>query len=92
MTNLADRVEGLDGERVRLIGVQSGYIHAIVKLKRAIGSETAYRPINPRHTRKLKAREERLRIPREVLHQLERELESIRAALLRAKEADHGDA
>lgn len=68
-------------ETLRLIGVQSGYIHAIVKLKRAIGLETAYRPIDPRHVRKIKAREERLRIPREVLHQLERELEAIRAAI-----------
>lgn len=68
---------------MRLIGVRDGYIKAIVKLKLAISFGTEYPPIDPRHTRKIKTQEDRLRIPREVLQQLERELDDIRAALAR---------
>ena len=68
-------------ELMRLIGVRAGYVHAIVKLKRAISFGTEYPPIDPRHIRKIKAQEDRLRIPREVLSHLERELDAIRAAL-----------
>lgn len=80
---LAERVEGLTAEdHTRLIGVRDGYVKAIVKLKRAIGDDHYYcGPIHSRHTRKLKAREERLRIPREVLGQLEAELAGIRDTL-----------
>lgn len=70
-------------EHMRLIGVRDGYVHAIVKLKREISFGTEYPPIDPRHTRKIKAQEDRLRIPREVLQQLERELDDIRIALAR---------
>lgn len=70
-------------EHMRLIGARDGCVHAIVKLKRAISFGTEYPPIDPRHTRKIKAQEDRLRIPREVLQQLERELDDIRIALAR---------
>lgn len=69
------------GEHMRLIGVRDGYVHAIVKLKMAISFETEYPPINPRHTRKVKAQEDRLHIAREVLRQLETELAGIRDAI-----------
>lgn len=80
---------------VRLIGARDGYVHAIVKLKRAIAHGTEYPPINPRHTRKVKAQEDRLRIAREVLQQLEAELAGIRDAItpagrLALKEEDNG--
>jgi len=68
---------------MRLIGVRDGYVKAIVKLKREISFGTEYPPIDPRHTRKVKAQEDRLRIAREVLRQLEAELAGIRAALAR---------
>lgn len=79
---------------VRLIGARDGYVHAIVKLKRVIAHGTEYPPIDPRHTRKIKAQEDRLRIAREVLGQLEAELAGIRDAMTAAraalKEEDHG--
>lgn len=81
-----ERVRLTEDDRTRLIGVRDGYVHAIVKLKREISFGTEYPPIDPRHTRKIKAQEDRLRIPREVLQQLERELDDIRIALAR-KEA-----
>ena len=79
----AERVRLTEDDRTRLIGVRDGYVKAIVKLKREISFGTEYPPINPRHTRKIQEQEDRLRIPREVLQQLERELDDIRAALAR---------
>ena len=72
---------------VRLIGARDGYVHAIVKLKRAIVHGTEYPPIDPRHTRKIKAQEDRLRIAREVLGHLEAELAGIRDAMTSASAA-----
>lgn len=91
----AERVRLTEDDRTRLIGVRDGYVHAIVKLKREISFGTEYPPINPRHTRKVKAQEDRLRIAREVLQQLEAELAGIRDAItpagrLALKEEDNG--
>ena len=91
----AERVRLTEDDRTRLIGVRDGYVHAIVKLKRETSFGTEYPPINPRHTRKVKAQEDRLRIAREVLQQLEAELAGIRDAItpagrLALKEEDNG--
>lgn len=74
-------------EHMRLIGVRDGYVHAIVKLKREISFGTEYPPIDPRHTRKIRAQEDRLRIAREVLRQLEAELAGIRDAMTASRAA-----
>ena len=75
-------------DRARLIGVRDGYVRAIVKLKRAIADDQYdCGPIDPRHTRKLKAQEERLCIPREIRRQLEAELAEIRDALTTAADS-----
>lgn len=98
MPDLTEGQRWTHDDYVRLIGVRDGYVHTIVKLKRAIAHGTEYPPIDPRHTRKIKAQEDRLRIPREVLGQLEAELAGIRDAMtaaraaLRAKGGEHGDA
>lgn len=68
-------------DRTRLIGVRDGYVRAIVKIKRAIIFGTEYPPIAPRHVRKIKAQEDRLRIAREVVEQLEDDLTRIRDAI-----------
>ena len=48
-----------DGD-LRMLGAVDGYAHAIVRLRQEIGS-IYYHGINPRHTRKLAARKDRLK-------------------------------
>lgn len=50
---------------LRILGAVDGYAHAIVRLRQEIGSIT-YHGVNPRHTRKLAARESRLKSLRSI--------------------------
>lgn len=87
MPDLTEAQRWTQDDYMRLMGARNGYVHAIVKLKRAIAHGAAYPPIDPRHTRKIKAQEDRLRIAREVLGQLEAELAGIRDAMTEARAA-----
>ena len=53
-----------DGD-LRMLGAVDGYAHAIVRLRQEIGSIN-HHGINPRHTRKLAAREVRLKSLRSI--------------------------
>ena len=46
---------------LRMLGVCDGFAHAIVYLRREMGA-VRYRPINPRHVRRIAAREAKLSI------------------------------
>lgn len=74
-------------DMMRLLGAINGYVHAMVIIKTMIGSEVAYRPIPPRHTRKQRERDLRLEMPRALYARLERDLRSAQRDLRSAQAA-----
>ena len=50
---------------LRMLGACDGFAHAIVRLRQEIGA-ARYHPINPRHVRRIAAREAKLRPLREI--------------------------
>ena len=63
-------------EAMRVLGARDGYIGALLKVRTQIGNITHYQPIDPRHVRKIAAREKLLR----PLRELERLFEEQRVA------------
>lgn len=78
--------------RHQLIGYCHGIAHAMVRIKVLMGHETAYQPIDPRHTRKLQRRADRLEIPKKAYESLEKTLREIQEVLDadKVKRAAHG--
>ena len=50
---------------LRMLGACDGFAHAIVRLRQEIGA-ARYHPIDPRHVRRLAAREAKLKPLREI--------------------------
>lgn len=70
----------MDDERMRKIGVASGMVHALAKLKIQIGHLT-YDPIPPHHTKRRRERDMRVAPLREFYAQLEADLRKLQAHL-----------
>lgn len=72
----------MDEERTQKIGAVSGMVHALGRLKLCIGYiDNPYRPINPRHTRKMAARAEKIAPIREAYALIEKDLRELQAHL-----------
>jgi hypothetical protein len=76
---------------LRMLGVCDGFAHAIVYLRREMGA-VRYRPINPRHVRRIAAREAKLRPLREIEAWLVKQHTNTKAAYEKSREPRPQDA
>lgn len=73
-----------DGD-LRMLGAVDGFCHALIDVRNQIGYLT-YHPIDPRHRRKIKARDAILRPLRELEKKLLADHAATRAAYLKTTE------
>lgn len=73
-----------DGD-LRMLGAVDGFCHALIDIRQKIGGITYY-PIDPRHTRKIKAREAVLYPLRELEKIIAKKHAETRAAYQRTTE------
>jgi hypothetical protein len=76
---------------LRMLGACDGFAHAIVRLRQEIGA-ARYHPINPRHVRRIAAREAKLRPLREIEAWLVKQHANTKAAYEKSKDPRPQDA